>query len=191
MTIKKPLVILLHEIYGVNDHMEYYKSVFNDAEFDVIVPNLLDRKPFHYSKEAEAYTYFMLEVGFEKAQLIVEQIINEQKQFYEDIYLVGFSIGATLAWLCSEKSVSAIFAFYGSRIRQYLHINPKVPTVVYFAKNEESFNPQIILEQLQQKDQVYTHLVNKSHGYMNPFDKKYDKLAADETTNEIVRWIKL
>ncbi|KOO48453.1 dienelactone hydrolase family protein [Viridibacillus arvi] len=191
MTIKKPLIILLHEIYGVNDHMEYYKAIFNEAGFDVMVPNLLDRKPFNYSEEVEAYTYFMKEVGFEKAQLIVDQIINEQKQVYENIYIVGFSIGATLAWLCSEKSVSAVFAFYGSRIRQYLHISPKVPTVVYFVEKEKSFNPQIILEQLQQKNQVYTHLVNKSHGYMNPFDKKFDKLAADETTNEIVRWIKL
>ncbi|MGE7918932.1 dienelactone hydrolase family protein [Viridibacillus sp. NPDC093762] len=110
---------------------------------------------------------------------------------YEDIYIVGFSIDATLAWLCSEKSVSAVFVFYGSRIRQYLHIRPKVPTVVYFAEKEISFNPQIILVQLQQKNQVYTHLVNKSHGYMNPFDKNFDKLAADKSTNEIFTWIKL
>ncbi|MBK3497360.1 dienelactone hydrolase family protein [Viridibacillus sp. YIM B01967] len=189
MAVKKSLVILLHEIYGVNNHMKYYEEIFCDAGFDVLIPNLLGRNPFDYNHEKEAYTHFMAEVGFEKSEWMVDQIIREQKLVYKNIYIVGFSIGATLAWLCSEKSVNGVIAYYGSRIRQYVHINPTIPTAVYIAKQEKSFDARKTFEQLHTKKQVYARLIEGHHGFMNPFDKNFDRKKATELINESLTFL--
>ncbi|MDN4074088.1 dienelactone hydrolase family protein [Fictibacillus terranigra] len=50
------LIIVVHEIYGLNQHMIEVCECFSQQEFDVISPNLLGREtPFHYSEENLAY----------------------------------------------------------------------------------------------------------------------------------------
>ncbi|MGE7625162.1 hypothetical protein ACQKMD_19690 [Viridibacillus sp. NPDC096237] len=61
-----------------------------------------------------------------------------------------------------------------------------VTTVVYLAEQEKSFDPRKIIDQLQQKAHVNAYLVNKEHGYMNPYDKNFDKLAAEKLINKIL-----
>lgn len=69
--------IILHEIYGVNDHMAYYRQVFEQQQMNVYIPNLLNRTTvFMYDEEEKAYEYFMEAVGFEKAKKMVEELID-------------------------------------------------------------------------------------------------------------------
>ena len=65
--MNKNAIIVLHEIYGVNSFIE---SVCNElkSSFDVICPNMLNRKAFAYCEADKAYRYFQTEVGFEKSK---------------------------------------------------------------------------------------------------------------------------
>ena len=42
-------------------------------------------------------------IGFEKAHKQVVALINELSKKYKEIHVIGFSIGATIAWLCSDQ----------------------------------------------------------------------------------------
>ena len=44
----------------------------------------------------------MNDIGFEKGFAQVQNLLLELKDTYKEIHIVGFSIGATIAWLCSE-----------------------------------------------------------------------------------------
>ncbi|RAP73613.1 dienelactone hydrolase family protein [Paenibacillus montanisoli] len=173
---KHALVILLHEIYGVNDHMAACQEMMLGAGFDAIVPNLLHREAFSYDEEELAHTYFVGEIGFAKAKEEVKQIINEYRAGYERIYLVGFSAGATLAWLCSEDQVDGVIGFYGSRIRNYVETEPHCPTLLFFSRHETSFDVPDLAAKLQaSKKNLTVEIVDADHGFMNPFDKSFQQ----------------
>ena len=59
------VIIVIHEIYGLNQHMQGYCELLSKQGFDVICPDLLERgMPFDYSQEDDAYRHFMGNVGF-------------------------------------------------------------------------------------------------------------------------------
>jgi len=156
------LLIVLHEIYGINQHInrvcEYYKM----AGFDIIRPNLLNlNQPFNYIMEEEAYSYFMQNVGFELAYKQVENIIENVRPKYKKVFILGFSIGATIAWLCSDSNIKCdgIVGYYGSRIRDYLYITPKCKTLLIFPSKEKSFNVNDLVRKLDQKTNVSIYMI--------------------------------
>ena len=79
---------------------------FDKAGFEVYCPHLLGQaKHFPYVSENEAYDYFMNKVGFDKP---VKSVLNLAKELKTknaaiDIFLLGFSVGATIAWRCSQN----------------------------------------------------------------------------------------
>lgn len=171
-------VILLHEIYGVNQHMQYTAQLLFEKGYDVFVPNLLNSKvPFTYEQEAKAYENFMENVGFEQAKLQVWELIKEIVPRYEHIRIIGFSVGATVAWLCSEHpGIQKVVGFYGSRIRQYTYINPVASTILIYGE-EQSFNPQHLKDVL---SNVEVHIVDGMHGFADPYSIHYKPLLAEK-----------
>ncbi len=55
----KPLVILVHEIYGVNSNMKKMARLINMAGYDVLTPNLLEpEEVYTLLEEKTAYEQF-------------------------------------------------------------------------------------------------------------------------------------
>lgn len=142
---KKQAIILLHEIYGVNDFIKKQCQKYQKMGFDIFCPNLLEHTPFLYEESDEAYNYFIQNVGFDKYTEI-NNLANSLKKQYNKIFLLGFSAGATIAWRCGENSLySGIIACYGSRIRDYTDLNPVCPTLLLFAKEDSLMYQQQLL----------------------------------------------
>ncbi|MGM7719933.1 dienelactone hydrolase family protein [Metabacillus sp. Hm71] len=129
------LVIVLHEIYGLNQFMKETCRVVSELGADVVCPNLIDREvPFDYTEVDEAYQHFTENIGLISAKNKVNSIIMDLNAKYEKILILGYSIGATIAWLCSEDDkIDGIIGFYGSKIRNYTEISPKCPTLLFFS----------------------------------------------------------
>lgn len=180
-------VILLHEIYGINSHMKYYANALYQKGFDVYVPNLLQRTTaFTYEEEELAYQHFMENIGFEKAQNDINALINDLSKEYSHIRIIGFSIGATIAWLCSDNaSVHKVVGFYGSRIRQYTDVVPNAETILIFGEQEKSFNPIDLKRSLAAYPNVLINLVEAAHGFADPYSSKYN----EHTTNNLAEYL--
>lgn len=176
-------VILLHEIYGINSHIKHYANALYQKGFDLYIPDLLQRNtPFSYEEEELAYQNFMTNVGFEKAQNDVNALINNLSKKYSHIRMIGFSIGATIAWLCSNNpSVHKVIGFYGSRIRQYTHVVPNAETILIFGEQEKSFNPIDLKTSLSAYPNVLVKIVEGEHGFADPYSLKYNEC----TTNKL------
>ncbi|WP_214984712.1 dienelactone hydrolase family protein [Pseudomonas sp. ISL-88] len=64
----KPLVILIHEIYGKNAHMKKMARLVRKAGFEVITPILLEeREVYDLEEEKTAYHRFVKNRQLEKA----------------------------------------------------------------------------------------------------------------------------
>ncbi|MCR8630132.1 dienelactone hydrolase family protein [Paenibacillus radicis (ex Xue et al. 2023)] len=170
---RNSLVIILHEIYGVNDHINFFSHEIINEGFDVLTPNLLHRESFPYDQEEKAYQYFTNEIGFNKSLLDVKQLVKVNREKYDKIYIIGFSIGATIAWMSSEYEVDGIIGFYGSRIRNHVDIEPSCPNLLFFSKNEKSFNVLDLERKLKSKNKTVLNIIEAEHGFMNPFYKSY------------------
>ena len=122
-------IIVIHEIYGVDKHISSVCDSLAKEKYDVFCPNLLTNRqtPFKHSEEAAAYQYFMQNVGFESAKRQIETLSRQLRSQYRFCFIVGYSVGAATAWLCSqyEGLYDGIVCFYGSRIRDYQTLEPK------------------------------------------------------------------
>ncbi|QAA32209.1 dienelactone hydrolase family protein [Clostridium manihotivorum] len=169
------VIIVLHEIYGINEHIKTVCKKISSNGYDVICPNLINLpQAFKYSSEKEAYQHFMDNIGFDLATRQVKEVIMEAKKKYKNIFLLGYSVGATVAWLCSEEEnmCTGIIGYYGSRIRDYMNITPKCPTLLIFPSEEISFNVEELVNYLN-KDNISAYMLNGKHGFGNPFSKNY------------------
>lgn len=181
---QKTAILLLHEIYGINEHIEHVIQTFSSSTIDVICPNLLQRSfPFHYDQETEAYLHFMDNVGFEKGKQQIDSLLTELQNNYASVGVLGFSVGATIAWLCSEDSrIDFVIGCYGSRIRDYTNIVPKCRSLLLFPANETSFSVSALIKNLQSKGHPFLKMkqLNGEHGFLDPFSTAYNDEAANQ-----------
>lgn len=120
----------------------------------------------------------MKNVGFPGVLRKINTIISKLDRQYRKIILLGFSVGATAAWLCSEdERVDGIAGYYGSRIRDYLNISPSCPALLFFPEKEQSFDVAECISQLESK-KVKTVKLKGVHGFSDPYSVKYNRQSS-------------
>jgi dienelactone hydrolase len=185
------VIVVLHEIYGINQHMTNVCERLAETGNDIICPNLLSRdEPYSYDQEKIAYENFMT-IGFKQAADSVSSTLRELRSAYKTVYVVGYSVGATIAWLCAAERglVDAIVAYYGSRIRDYLDKQPQCPSLLLFPMQESSFDVDEVIRKLRGKDRVDVRKYEGLHGFTDPQNNNYSELAHKQTTDDTIRFL--
>ncbi|MFP5601072.1 dienelactone hydrolase family protein, partial [Salmonella sp. 741265129_HBA] len=143
--------IILHEIYGINAHIQRAGHEWMTRGFDIYIPALFPHHtPFRYEQQEEAYRHFSANVGFDPA--VVTTLLHDLRTQYETLIVVGYSVGATLAWLSAASGLcDGVICYYGSRIRQYLHLAPLCPALVIIARYEPAFDPLAMRQALEKR----------------------------------------
>jgi len=181
-------LIILHEIYGANRFIEDLCTEYHLQGFDIFCPEMLGRNSFPYAGSAEAYDYFSKNVGFDYDKEI-KQLIEKLKLLYDKVFIMGFSVGATIAWKCCEDTVcDGIICFYGSRIRDYLLLQPCCPVLLLFAA-QDSFDVDSVINKLQGKSNVDIQKLRASHGFMDPYSNHFVQTQAQMSKNHISDFI--
>lgn len=185
-------IVIVHEIYGINQHMNYICEKLSQHGLDVMCPNLLiQENPFDYTQGEEAYYNFMENVGFQNALLKIKDLLSNIKNKYKKVFVVGFSVGATVAWLSSEENtLDGVIGYYGSRIRNYVEINPQCPVLLFFPQKEKSFNVDELIANLNKKGKVKIQNFEGEHGFSDPYSKNYNEESARKAINELINFIK-
>lgn len=185
-------ILLLHEIYGINQHI---KDTANDLArngYDLYCPNFLGvTNYFKYSEEEKAYNYFMKEITIESGFEQAKEILIELNNHYKQIFVIGYSVGATIAWLCSAtKYCTGVIGFYGSRIRDYCFIEPNCPTLLLFAKNEESFNVEKLQNELEKKPDIKIEIFEGEHGFADRYCRNYNEDLLNRSQKMVKQFLK-
>lgn len=187
-------ILLIHEIYGVNDHMNFMKEKLSKLEADIICPNLLSNDvPYSYKEEGMAYQNFVQNIGMDEGSRQITNMLIQLKQEYEEVGVIGFSVGATMSWLCSESNLcNFVIGCYGSRIRDYVNRSPVCPTLLIFPTEEKTFDVDSLINSLEQKRDPLLEIktFHGFHGFMNPFSQAFNKEAADQAFQTMSEFLK-
>ncbi|MBY0124282.1 dienelactone hydrolase family protein [Bacillus sp. S/N-304-OC-R1] len=185
------IIIVIHEIYGINDNINKVCQSLSEQGYDVICPNLIEReKSFQYHEEELAYRHFMDHVGFAKGVAKINSLLLDLKDTDKKIFIVGYSIGATIAWICGrEKNVSGVACFYGSRIRDYRNTIPKCPSILFFPHTEPSFHVEELISKLKQHQSIEIHRYEGLHGFSDSFSSRYNEQSAKESFSRLIDFV--
>ncbi|WP_427075896.1 dienelactone hydrolase family protein [Priestia megaterium] len=182
-------ILLIHEIYGVNDYMKLMKEKLSKLEADIICPNLLSKDvSYSYEEEGMAYQNFVQNIGIDEGSKQITNMLIQLKQEYEKVGIMGFSVGATMSWLCSENNLcDFVIGCYGSRIRDYVNRSPVCPTLLIFPAEEQTFDVDCLINSLKQKREPLLEIKKfyGVHGFMNPFSQTFNKESADQAFQTI------
>ncbi len=185
------LIIVVHEIYGINEHISKVCRELSSLGCDILCPDLYQRgQPFAYDEQAAAYSYFTSQVGFTKAALQIQDLLCTHRNTYRKILILGYSIGATTAWLCSESGLcDGIVGYYGSRIRDFLHIRPACPVLLFYPRQEEAFEVGELIERLQHIPFLDVKQMDGQHGFADPCSNHFNKISAQEVWGHTLDFI--
>ncbi|WP_368650115.1 dienelactone hydrolase family protein [Bacillus inaquosorum] len=184
---QKPLVILAHEIYGVNSHMKKIARLIKMAGYDVMTPNLLgDGEVYRPQEEKTAYEQFTKHERLKTGETIIQSLIRQHAGRH--IFVIGFSAGATIAWKCSSMpEVSGAVCYYGSRIRDSLDHVPVCPVLLFFPSYEPSFDVTLLIKKLQEKQHsdLEIYQFDALHSFANPDSVYFDRAVFFKTLSII------
>lgn len=172
-------IIALHEIYGVNRHMLDVCEDYHARGYDVYCPNLLIREsPFSYDEHEAAYASFMANAGFGVASSVCS-LVASIRSSYARIFLVGYSVGATVAWLVAgTASCNGIVCHYGTRIRDYADSRPLCPALLLNARGDKSF-PEDVAMALSGAPGITVETLEGGHGFCDRHAATYNPVSAE------------
>ncbi|EDO6205428.1 dienelactone hydrolase family protein [Salmonella enterica] len=182
--------IILHEIYGINAHIQCAGHEWMTRGFDVYTPSLFPHHtPFRYEQQEEAYHHFSENIGFDSA--VVTTLLNDLRVQYETLIVVGYSVGATLAWLSAASGLcDGVICYYGSRIRQYTHPAPRCPTLVIIARYEPAFDPLAMRQALEKLPRVRCKMYDARHGFCDADSATFDAALSHQVMDLVTTFIR-
>ncbi|GGA07379.1 hydrolase [Paenibacillus marchantiophytorum] len=187
------LVVVLHDIHGITPFIKVTCERIQSTGADVLCPDLYTLvNPFAYNRGDNPHTFFLNNIGFEQPKERILELIHPLRSQYQHIVVLGFSVGATIAWRCSSESlINGVVGYYGSRIRNYMHTQPKCPVLLLFALNEPAFEPLTIQKSLESmSEHIDTRWYDAAHGFANSAGDSYCPESADAAWGEVMFFLK-
>lgn len=211
-----PGLILIHEIFGVNDHIRDLARKFAKHGLRVYAPDLLARSELFPANEADRDNLDVMRqawLSIEDSQILSDldilfTHIQAQNNSNGKIGSMGFCMGGAISLLlgCHEPKLAFVIDFYG-RIRygftsktkpkdpiDYL-VPLKAPLLGLFAGKDELITADHIeefSERLQKLGKSYQLKVyeNASHAFFNDRRPHYDREASEDAWQLVLAFIK-
>ncbi len=136
-------LVVLQEIFGVNEHIRSVVDNFAKDGFFAIAPAIFDRLEPGLELSYE-------QVDMQKGLALASRL-DPQKMMLDiaaalkfaaaatgkKVGIIGYCFGGSLAWLASTRlNPSAVVGYYGSRIGQYVGEKPTCPVMLHFGKQD-------------------------------------------------------
>lgn len=186
-------VVVAHEIFGPNAHTARVAERFRQHNCAVFTPNFLPGNRIYQADQAKlAHEAFTRSLGVRKMSEALQRFTATLRDTYERVVCVGFSVGATAAWLISASgTVDAVVCVYGSRIREHTTVAPGCPSLLIFATDEASFYPRELADQLKGTDNVTVDLYECQHGFCDEDNPNYAAAESERAMQSAVEFLKL
>lgn len=179
---KFPTLLIATDVFGATPEIGQFARA--------ISPNatLVSPTPFTstFRVEAEAYASFTSHGGVADYAKHLGKVLSAREYCFD--LAIGFSAGASALWLClanaelEPRLPKRAVLYYGSRIREHAHLEPRRHVRLVFAEREPSFDPAELAARLRAQGNDASVIPGSAHGFMNPRSSGYDaRLAATET----------
>ena len=183
-------VVVVQEIFGVNDHIRRVADGYAADGYRVIAPALFDRvRPG-------------IELGYTDADIAEGRKIRGQLSFDQaladveaarkalgdrNIGIVGYCWGGTVTWLAAARiaGFAAAASYYGGGIGQFAAEHPRCPTQCHFGEKDHAIPMSEVAAVRAANPGVEVYTYPAGHGFncdaRARFDAAAAKLARDRT----------
>jgi carboxymethylenebutenolidase len=186
-----PGIVLLQEIFGINQYMRDVADYYAEEGYVVLAPDLFWRlEPGVELDETQFEKAFGLYQKFDVARAVEDiassvAALRAEPACVGKIGALGFCLGGALAYLsAAHAGVDCAVGYYGVGIEASLDLVPKMkcPLVLHFAANDK-FVPEAAREQVKAafagnpNVEVYVY-PGVDHAFARPGGHAYDKPAS-------------
>jgi carboxymethylenebutenolidase len=169
-------LVLIHEIFGVTDHIRELCDGYAADGYEVIAPSFYDRLEPGFEA---GYDPESLAKGLRYSQAtpwdqVAGDIQAAVAALRPPVNVVGYCWGGTAAWLavCRCEGVAAASSFYGRRIPELLGETPRCPTILHFGRTDASIPPEVVEQIRAAHPDVPVHVYDAGHGFVS--DRRAD-----------------
>ena len=183
-------VVVVQEIFGVNDHIRRVADGFAADGYRVIAPALFDRVQPGIEL---GYTDADIAEGRRiRGQLTFEQALADVEAARKalgggNIGIVGYCWGGTVTWLAAARlqGFAAAASYYGGGIGQFAAEHPRCPTQCHFGEKDHAIPLTEVAAVRDANPGVEVYTYPAGHGFncdaRGSFDAAAAKLARDRT----------
>jgi carboxymethylenebutenolidase len=149
-------VVVIQEIFGVNNHIRNVCDRFADEGYVAIAPALFDRQTRDFQsgytpEEIEKARKFVANPDWDAMLRDTAAAIDAVKDTGK-VSIVGFCMGGTIAFLAATRldGLRAAVGYYGGRVVAFADEKPRIPTQLHFGEKDQSI-PMTDVETIKQK----------------------------------------
>ncbi|MFV0525153.1 MAG: dienelactone hydrolase family protein [Acidimicrobiales bacterium] len=181
-------VIVVQEVFGVNGHIRSVADRMAEAGYRVVAPALYDRveRNLELGYDADDLNAGLAIAG----KLAWDDTLADLNATVADLDrpcgVMGFCWGGTATWMAAAKvPVAAAVGYYGSGILRLNDLEPKVPTMLHFGRQDQSTPLDQVEKVAAAHPDVTVHLYDAGHGFncdqRSSYDAEASALAWDRT----------
>ncbi|MEH6401886.1 MAG: dienelactone hydrolase family protein [Sneathiella sp.] len=164
-------IVLVQEIFGVNDHIQSLCERYAKCGYTAIAPALFDRRE---RKVFLGYDSDGLKKGLElkhslddKNALLDIEAAKDHIQSVGDISVIGYCWGGTLAYLtaCNATGFSKAVCYYGGGIAPLKDEQPQIPVLLHFGDQDTSISMTDVDAIMNARPEAQTYIYQAEHGF--------------------------
>jgi carboxymethylenebutenolidase len=184
----KGAVILVQEIFGVNDHIRWVlQEQFAKAGylalapcfFDYIAPNVeLAYTPEDTVKGRALVDALGMDQPLRAIRLVQEQFSLDLQGRKLPCAVVGFCWGGSVAYLSASRLGLPAVSYYGGRTVQFLHERPQAPVMFHFGAKDPLISQEAVAKTRAANFGAPLHVYEAGHGFNRNAHPDFDATAS-------------
>lgn len=180
-------LVVIQEIFGVNNHIRNVTDRFAADGYLAIAPAMFDRRKkgvdLGYTPEGIAQGR-EIAMSLKPAEIMADvagAIKALREQGCRRVGIVGFCFGGTVAWRAAAGAdVDAAVGYYGGGVYGLRDLKPRVPTALHFGDKDAHIPMDQVKAVAEMHPEVEVHVYAADHGFHCDERGSYDAAAAKQ-----------
>lgn len=180
----KGAVMVLQEIFGVNDHIRSVCDRLAALGYAAGAPCLFDRIEPGYEhgyaqEDVAAGQALMKDFDFAAAEADMTAAVEALKPFGK-VSAMGFCLGGSLAYLMAtiNPDLASAACYYGGRIKAYADSDPLCPTILHYGETDASIPLENVEEVRAKQPDLPIYIYPAGHGFNCNARSAYEPASA-------------
>jgi carboxymethylenebutenolidase len=184
---RKGGVIVLQEIFGLDEHVRRDVDRWASLGFEAIAPSLYDRREPGFTAGHDQ-AGMVAGVTHARATPLDQALadIAACRDFLAPrgkVNVVGYCYGGSLTWLaaCQLDGIAAASSYYGSLVQANAALTPKCPTILHLGRLDQHIPADEVKAAVQAANpDVPVHIYEDAgHGFNNEDPARHDNTSAE------------
>src|SRR6202165_4000172 len=191
-----PGVVVIHEAFGLNDHIKDVTRRFADAGYAALAVDLFTDRVRDICMARYMAGLLLGSVnryGIEDLKSALSFLAKLPDVDAQRLGAIGFCMGGgfAIAWACTDSRLKAVAPFYATNPRPMEAVNRICPVVGSYPENDFTARAGRSLEKALTRQGI-AHDIKISpdarHSFFNDTGRSYDKTAADDSWRRVMNF---